>query len=86
MEVRYLTPVPEGKPLPPAVPMRMLGPDESWSSVLGVQGAIFDQDMGNLPHVQAGMKASKNQLLNLGRYQESRIRHFHQTLDKYLKP
>lgn len=85
MEVRYLTPVPEGKPIPPAVPMRLLSPDESWSSVLGVQGAIFDQDMGNLPYVQAGMKASKNQLLNLGRYQESRIRHFHQTLDTYLK-
>lgn len=85
MEVRYLMPVPDGQPMPPAVPMRLLAPEESWASVLGPQGGIFDQDMGNLPHVQAGMKASKNKRLNLGRYQESRIRHFHQTLDKYLK-
>ncbi len=35
-----------------------------------------EQDKGNLPRMQTGMKTSKNQLLNLGRYQESRIRPF----------
>jgi hypothetical protein len=47
-------------------------------------GSIVDQDMGNLPYVQAGMKASKTKRLQLANYQEVRIRHFHQTLDKYL--
>ena len=30
------------------------------------------------------MRVSKNRRLNLSRYEESRIRHFHHTLDKYL--
>ncbi len=85
MEVRILTPVPEGEPIPAAVPMRMLGPDEPWADAMGVQGSIFDQDMNNLPYVQEGMKLSKTRELNLGKYQESRIRHFHRTLDKYLQ-
>lgn len=84
MEVRVLTPVPAGQPIPPAVPMRELDANESWATALGVLGGILDQDMGNLPHVQTGMKASKNRELHLGNYQEVRIRHFHQTLDKYL--
>jgi len=84
MEVRILTPVPEGQPMPAAVPMHMLQEDETWASALGVLGSIVDQDMGNLPYVQEGMKVSKNKLLHLANYQEIRIRHFHQTLDKYL--
>lgn len=84
MEVRILTPVPEGEAIPDAVPMQMLEEDQPWSEALGVMGSIIDQDMGNLPYVQRGMKMSRNKKLQLGNYQESRIRHFHQTLDKYL--
>ena len=84
MEVRILTPVPEGEPMPPSAPMRMLAEEETWGSALGVLGGIVDQDMGNLPHVQTGMKVSKNKQLHLANYQEIRIRHFHETLDKYL--
>lgn len=86
MEVRFLTRVPAGAERPRSVPMRLLRPDQPWASVkeLGSIGEIFDQDMQNLPHVQAGMKASKNGKLQLGNYQEIRIRQFHQTLDKYL--
>jgi len=84
MEVRILTPVPDGQPMPAVASMRMLEADETWESALGVLGGIVDQDMGNLPHVQTGMKVSKNKELHLGNYQEVRIRHFHQTLDKYL--
>jgi len=46
--------------------------------------AVFDQDLGNMPEIQAGLKASKNQQVHLATYQESRIRHFAETLDKYL--
>ncbi|MES2260299.1 MAG: aromatic ring-hydroxylating dioxygenase subunit alpha [Pseudomonadota bacterium] len=85
MEVRILSMVAPGEPMPAAVPMRTLEAGESWASALGVLGSVIDQDMGNLPHVQAGMKLSKTKLLQLGNYQEVRIRHFHQTLDKYLE-
>lgn len=85
MEVRILGYVREGDAGPGMVPMRMLEADENWASALGVLGSVIDQDMGNLPHVQAGMKTSKTKKLQLGNYQESRIRHFHQTLDKYLE-
>ncbi|MCY1270744.1 3-phenylpropionate/cinnamic acid dioxygenase subunit alpha [compost metagenome] len=84
MEVRILSLVPDGQDIPAAVPMRLLNDDEPWADALGVLGSILDQDMGNLPHVQSGMKASKNKQLHLGNYQEVRIRHFHQTLDRYL--
>ncbi|MFA7555622.1 MAG: aromatic ring-hydroxylating dioxygenase subunit alpha [Spongiibacteraceae bacterium] len=86
MEVRVLTRVKPGEPKPQSVPMHMLGEDESWSAApeLGVLGAVVDQDMSNMSLVHDGLKASKNGLVELGDYQEVRIRHFHQTLNKYL--
>jgi phenylpropionate dioxygenase-like ring-hydroxylating dioxygenase large terminal subunit len=86
MEVRLLMRPAKGKPRPRAVEMTFLGEDESWSSFTGWAGlgAIFDQDMANLPYVQEGLHASPNNRVELGNYQESRIRQFHQTLDKYL--
>ncbi len=46
-------------------------------------GIVLDQDLHNLPRVQAGMRSRAFQglLLNV---QERRIRHFHRTLDGYL--
>ena len=69
-----------------AVTMHMLSDEEPWTAAteLGTLGSIFDQDMANLPYVQEGLKASKTGEVNLGDYQEIRIRHFHRTLDKYL--
>ncbi len=86
MEVRILSRPAKGKPKPRAAEMTFLGEDETWSSFKdwGNLGAIFDQDMTNLPYVQEGLVASPNNRVELGNYQESRIRHFHQTLDKYL--
>ena len=86
MEVRLLARPPAGAARPHACEMVMLGDDEAWSSYTGwgLLGAIFDQDMANLPQVQEGLHASPNNRVELGNYQESRIRQFHQTLDKYL--
>ncbi len=87
MEVRTGSRVCRSVPRAPrAEPMQLLPDDQSWASVEGmkVQGAIFDQDWGNLPHIHAGMKASKTGMLQLAAYQEIRIRQFAQTLDKYL--
>ena len=86
MEVRILSRAPAGQKPARAVPMHLLGEHEAWADApeLGRLGFIFDQDMFNLPFVQEGMKASKNGKLELGDYQESRVRHFARTLDKYL--
>jgi len=40
--------------------------------------------MDNLPYVQQGLHCSKTGEVNLGNYQEIRIRQFQHTLDKYL--
>lgn len=86
MEVRILTRVRKGEPIPRGAPMRLLGPDEKWTACaeIGVLGDVFEQDMANLPYVQEGLRASKTGLVNLADYQEIRIRHFHQTLETYL--
>jgi hypothetical protein len=86
MEVRVLTRVAPGEPIPHGAPMKMLRDDQLWTDApeLSVLGSVFEQDMSNLPFVQEGLKASKTGVINLGDYQEIRIRQFQQTLDKYL--
>ncbi|MEO0996904.1 MAG: aromatic ring-hydroxylating dioxygenase subunit alpha [Pseudomonadota bacterium] len=86
MEVMFLKRVPKGTARPRPAPYRLLGDDEAWSDAaeLGALGPIFDQDMGNLPYVQAGMRASKRGHITLAGYQESRVRQMHQTLMKYI--
>jgi phenylpropionate dioxygenase-like ring-hydroxylating dioxygenase large terminal subunit len=86
MEVRVLARAPHGEPVPRAAEMILLSDEQPWSTVeaWGKLGAVYDQDMGNLPFVQEGLVSSPNDRVELGRYQESRIRHFHATLDKYL--
>lgn len=86
MEVRILARVKKGEPIPRGVPMHLLGRDEKWTAApeIGGLGAVFEQDMDNLPFVQEGLHASKNGKVHLGNYQEIRIRQFHQTMDKYI--
>jgi phenylpropionate dioxygenase-like ring-hydroxylating dioxygenase large terminal subunit len=88
MEVRILTRTAVGTTPPKAPQMHLIGQDESFTTVAHLIGAglagVFDQDLANLASVQKGMKASANGRIELGHYQESRIRHFHHTLDKYL--
>lgn len=83
MEVRLLGRLKAGE-IAPVPEMKLLAPDESFEDHLGQLGYVLEQDMANLPEVQRGMKASVNRKLHLSVYQESRIRHFHETLDKYL--
>ena len=53
-------------------------------SQLGALGPIFDQDVKNLAEVQRGLNASHTRETITATYQESRIRHFHNTLGKYI--
>lgn len=86
MEIRVLAAVPEGESQAPAT-LRRLGPDDDFTGVeeLGGLCPIFNQDMGNLPRVQRGLRASRTGRITLARSQESRIRHLHQTLDRYVE-
>ncbi len=88
MEVRILMRTPKGTSAPKAPDMFLIGEDESFAKAAHLIGKgladVFDQDLTNLHAVQKGMKASANGRIELGLYQESRIRHLHATLDKYL--
>ncbi len=86
MEVMILLRYPEGTERPPAAACHEIPADQPFASyeMLGALGGVFDQDDANCPAVQRGMKASATGKVTLASYQESRIRHLHQTLDKYL--
>lgn len=86
MEVRILTRMRPDQPMPRCVPRKFLGLDDKWTDApeLGVLGDVFEQDNGNLPYVQQGLKASVTGQIQLGNYQEIRVRHFEKTIDKYL--
>jgi hypothetical protein len=87
MDIYILKPFPEGSERPEDAKTTRLGADEPFSKATELGeglGRIFDQDGANLPFVQRGMKASRTGEAVLADYQEVRIRHFHQTLDKYL--
>jgi hypothetical protein len=88
MEIRLLFPTPKGEKRPRAVPMTKIPDDQPFAWAKDLMGAslanVFDQDMANLPYVQQGMKALRDGLMELGHYQDSRVRHFHMTLRKYI--
>ncbi len=46
--------------------------------------AVFDQDTGNLAMQYKGFLASEKAGQTLGNYQEVRIRHLHQTIDRVM--
>ena len=45
---------------------------------------VADQDTDNLRRIQRGLRASKKPGVTLAAYQESRLRHYHATLDDYM--
>jgi nitrite reductase/ring-hydroxylating ferredoxin subunit len=88
MEVMILKRPDRGQPRPRPVPVHWLRADEAWSDAreIPILGPVIDQDMSNMPYVQEGLVASGTGRVQLGAYQEIRIRHFHRTLDAYLQP
>ena len=71
---------------PPAAKVQKIPSDRPWTDAaqLGGLAAIFEQDTSNLARIQKGLRASPKKTVTLGEYQEARIRHFHQTIDRYL--
>ncbi len=86
-DIMLLFRYPKGSERPPAVPVHVIPADQPFAAAeeLGALGPVFDQDDSNMGSVQKGMKASTKGTVSLASYQESRIRHLHQTLDKYVK-
>jgi hypothetical protein len=85
MECMFLSPYDQTQPKPPAVPIHWLGVDDDWTQApeLGLLARVFNQDTFNLPKVQKGL-GSLRKGITLANYQETKIRHFHHILDRYL--
>ena len=86
-EILFLRPVPDDGERPPPAEIHHVGEHESYGVVPGMDAAlahVYDQDTGNLRAQQQGFRASRKRGETLGNYQEIRIRHLNQTVDKYL--
>ena len=86
MEIMLLfAKAPDGSHPEPAA-ITHLGLDDPWSAApeLGSAAMVADQDTENLKRIQRGLRASRKPGVTLAHYQESRIRHFHETLDAYM--
>jgi len=85
MDVMLLQPLPDGGERPEPAPVHLLGMDEPWSCApeLGKYTAIFEQDSGNFAQLQRGVRHGRKGN-TYAVYQESKIRHFHRTLDAYM--
>ena len=83
MEIMFLFAKAADGSHPPPAKMNLLAPGHDWKDApeLGSAAMVADQDTDNLMRIQRGLKASKKPGVTLARYQESRIRHFHETLD-----
>jgi phenylpropionate dioxygenase-like ring-hydroxylating dioxygenase large terminal subunit len=87
MECMYLSPVPKGQDRPKSAPIHWLGPDDDWVKApeLGMLARVFNQDTFNIPKVQLGLKSMKNPYVTFASYNETKIRHFHQLLGRWLE-
>ena len=86
MECMFLAPYPEGEEKPPAAEIHWLGPDEDWTEApeLGMLARVFNQDVYNIPKVQAGLKAMKDPYVVFASYGETKIRFFHDLWEKWI--
>ncbi len=88
MEIRATAPLPDTGQRPPAAEMIELDFDAPLSSApqFGVLAHVFDQDFGNLPTIQEGLRAAWawDGVCTPGRYQESRISHLHGVLESLI--
>lgn len=86
-EVLFLRPKPTDGSLPETADVARLKHGQSFCEAEGMDkgfGDILDQDTDNLILQQEGLEASAKNGLTLGNYQEIRVRHFNQALDRYM--
>jgi phenylpropionate dioxygenase-like ring-hydroxylating dioxygenase large terminal subunit len=86
-EVMFMVAVPDGKPRPPAAKCTFLDLDDDYTLAPEFGSyltKIFNQDGLNHRAVQKGLHNHAKGEVIFASYQESKIRHFHETLDKWL--
>ncbi len=88
-EVLFMRAVPADGVRPAPAPMVTLRDDQSFAdSAGGIEpgfAQILNQDTENLVMQQEGLEGSKKRGITLGNYQEIRVRHFEQVVDKYVR-
>jgi phenylpropionate dioxygenase-like ring-hydroxylating dioxygenase large terminal subunit len=79
MDVVILKRTPKSGVRPKPALEHRLSVDQSWDEAieLGALLSIFEQDMGNMPAVQAGLHTSGTGVVHFGLYSEMRIRQLH---------
>jgi hypothetical protein len=86
-EVLFLRPKPTAGSAYETAEIVELSDEQSFTEAAGMDagfGQILDQDTENLFLQQEGLEAASKKSLTLGNYQEIRIRHFEQAIDKYV--
>ncbi len=86
-EVMFMRPKPLTGPVPENASVEVLADHQSFAEAKGMDpgfGHILDQDTDNLYAQQEGLEASAKPGITLGDYQEIRVRHFEQAVDKYI--
>jgi phenylpropionate dioxygenase-like ring-hydroxylating dioxygenase large terminal subunit len=84
MECMFLSPFVGERP--PSAPIHILGPDDDWTDApeLGLLARVFNQDVFNLPEVQAGLETGAIDTVTFANYQETKLRHFHELLEQWV--
>lgn len=86
-EVMFMRPKPKDGGEVETAEVEILQDHQSFAEAQGMDpgfGHILDQDTDNLYAQQEGLEASAKPGITLGDYQEVRVRHFEQTIDKYM--
>jgi hypothetical protein len=86
MDVIRMAPNPDSGEIPDPAPHQVLTLDQSWheAEAMGQLADVFQQDMDNLPKVQAGLKSKGKRGVSFGLYQETRMRMHHRMIDGYI--
>jgi phenylpropionate dioxygenase-like ring-hydroxylating dioxygenase large terminal subunit len=84
MECIFLAPFQGERPAPAKI--HWLTDDETFSDAkeLGMLGKVFDQDLFNMPNVQAGLETTHKPGVTLANYQESKVRWLHAKLTEWV--
>jgi hypothetical protein len=87
MECWLMVTLPPGTPRPEGAKVHWLREEDDWTEAteLGMLGEIFNQDSGNIPFLQKGLKAAGRSGITLANYGDIRIRQYHKLLDEYLQ-
>ena len=87
MEIMLMMRFPESQPRPRDASVQFVPADQTLAETPDIEAGlarVFDQDFSNLPMIHRGLHSLQSGQVELANYQEVRIRHFHQVLDKYL--